>query len=222
MYNKLHNKKNHVLLNILLYLPVMFFLAVDALSEEKILISSAPFKIYLLYIIAAFISAHLFYKLLMPLHETGHYQAALFFKKRHHLDVDIWMDKKHTFCSEWRCYGSKEAKLILCAGMLFKFVYCIGIIVSFVKMNIKSGMITFIYVIWFEVVLNAFPILEEADGYKLIHIDVFYNEEIKEPNKKEELFVKRKYPWLLIGMTIAAIVLFNMLDKVLMLLVGLL
>lgn len=89
-------------------------------------------------------------------------------------------------------------------------------------MNIKSGMITFIYVIWFEVVLNAFPILEEADGYKLVHIDVFYNEEIKEPNKKEELFVKRKYPWLLIGMTIAAIVLFNMLDKVLMLLVDLL
>ena len=219
MYNKLHKRENHVLLNILLYLPVMIFLAVDVLLEEKVLISSAPFKKYLLYIIAAFIFAHLFYKLLMPLHEAGHYLAALFFKKKHHLDVDIWMDKKHTFCSKWREYSNKEARLILCAGMLFKFIYCIGIILIFEKMNIKSGMITFIYVIWFEVVLNAFPILEESDGYKLIHIDVFYSEEIKEYSIKDELFVKRIYPWILAGLTIAAIVLFGITDKVLMLLV---
>ena len=178
MYNKLHSRKNHVLLNFLLYLPVIIFLVVDVLSEEKILILSAPFKKYLLYIIVAFVSAHLFYKLLMPLHETGHYLTALFLKKKHCLDVDIWMDRKHTFCSKWRCYGNKEARLVLGAGMLFKFIYCIGIILIFEKINIKSGMITFIYVIWFEVVLNAFPILEESDGYKLFHIDAFYNEKI--------------------------------------------
>ncbi|GFI15469.1 hypothetical protein IMSAGC009_00628 [Lachnospiraceae bacterium] len=90
----------------------------------------------------------------MPLHETGHYLTALFFKKKHHLDVDIWMDKKNTFCSERKCYGNKEAKLILCAGMLFKFIYCIGIILIFAITNTKSGMITFIYVFWFEVALS--------------------------------------------------------------------
>ena len=213
MYNKLHSRKNHVLLNILLCLPVLILLAGFVLSREKIIISPIPFKVYLLYNAAAFISALLFYKILIPLHEIGHYQAALYFKKKHHLDVDIWMDKKNTFCSEWSCYGNKEEKLILCAGMLFKFAYCIGIILIFAIMNIKSGMITFIYAIWFEIVLNALPTLEEPDGYKFIHIDAFYNEKIKEPDEKEESFVKRVYPWLLAVVTFVTIVLFGFLDK---------
>jgi len=103
--------------------------------------------------------------------------------------------------------------------MLFKFIYCIGIILIFVEMSIKSGTITFIYVMWFELVLNAFPILEEADGYKMIHIDAFYNEKIEDHNVKEEMPVKRVYPWFLIGMTFIAIVLFGIIDKVLMFLV---
>lgn len=208
-----------MLLNILLCLPVLVLLAGFVLSREKIIISSIPFKVYLLYNAVAFISALLFYKILIPLHEISHYLVALYFKKKHHLDVDIWMDKKNTFCSEWNCYGNKEAKLILCAGMLFKFIYCIGIILIFAIMNIKSGMITFIYVIWFEIVLNAFPILEESDGYKLVHIEAFYNEKIKEPDEKEEFFVKRVYPWLLAGGTIVTIVLFGFLGKGLELLV---
>lgn len=60
---------------------------------------------------------------------------------------------------------------------------------------------------------NAFQISEESDGYKLIHIDTFYNEKIKEPNQEEEVFVKRKYPLLLGGMTIITIVLFGFLAK---------
>lgn len=219
MYNKLHSRNTNVLLNSLLSLPVLILLAEVILSEEKMLILSAPLKIYLLYTIVAFIPAHLLYKLLMPLHEAGHYMTALLFKKRHGLDVAIWMDKKHAFCSKWRCYSTKEARLILCAGIFFKFIYCLGIILFFAKKNIKLGTIMFAYVIWFEVVLNAFPILEESDGYKLIHINAFYNEEIKERNAKEELFVKRIYPWILAGMTFAIIVLFSIIDKVLMLLV---
>jgi len=103
MYNRLHNRKKYVLLNILLSLPILVLLAGTVLSREKILISSFPFRKYLLYTIAAFISAHTFYKVLMPLHETGHYLTALFFKKKSHINVEIWMDKRHTFCSEWRC-----------------------------------------------------------------------------------------------------------------------
>lgn len=213
MYNKLHNRKSHVLLNILLSLPVLILLAGVILSEEKIIMSPIPFRKYLLYVIAAFPLAYLYYKFLMPLHEIGHYLIACAIKKKRNLDVEIWMDKKYTSCSKWRCYGNEGARLILCGGMLFKFTYCIGIILLFAKMNIKNGMITFIYVIWFEVVLNAFPISEESDGYKLIHIDSFYNEKIKEPNQEEEVFVKRKYPLLLGGMTIITIVLFGFLAK---------
>ena len=210
--------EKNILLNTLLSLPILILLAGVVLSRKIIIISSIPFRKYLLYIIVAFISAYLFYKFLMPLHETGHYLAALYFKKKHNLDVDIWMDKNHTLCSKWRCYGNKEARLILCAGMLFKFIYCIGIIFIFAEMNIKSGMITFIYVIWFELVLNAFPILNEADGYKIKNIDAFYDEEKKEHNVKKELFVRRIYPWILGGMYFVVIVLFSVIDKVLMLL----
>lgn len=223
MYNKLHTKNNQVLLiillNILLFLPVLLLL-VGVILSKKMHISSIPFIKYLLYAVAAFIPAHLYYKLLMPLHETGHYLTAAFIKKKQHLDADIWMDKKCTSCSKWREYSSKEARLILCAGMLFKFVYCIGIILIFIKMNMKYGMITFVYVMWFEVVLNAFPILQESDGYKVMHIDVFYNEEIKEHNIKEERFVKWIYPWILLVGTIISIKLFSVIDEVPMLLAG--
>lgn len=216
MYNKLPNRQNQVLLNILVCLPVLFLLAGVMLSEEIIFISSLPFKKYLLYVVAAFPLTYLYYRFLMPLHETGHYLVALIIKKKLHLDVKIWMDKKHTFCSRWKAYNEKQAVMILCAGMLFKIIYCIGIILLFLKLNIKYGMITFIYVIWFEIVLNAFPILKESDGYKMIHIDAFYDEGIIEPNKREWLFVKKVYPWLLIGITIVAIILFFLIEKGLM------
>lgn len=108
MYNKLHSRNTNVLLNSLLSLPVLILLAEVILSEEKMLILSAPLKIYLLYTIVAFIPAHLLYKLLMPLHEAGHYMTALLFKKRHGLDVAIWMDKNMLFAQSGDAIALKK------------------------------------------------------------------------------------------------------------------
>lgn len=92
MYNKRHDRNINVLLNILLGMPVLFLFIWEILSG-KLFRLSLPLKRYLLYIIAAFIPAQMFYKFLMPLHETGHYWAAVMLKNKSHKDVDIWWIK---------------------------------------------------------------------------------------------------------------------------------
>lgn len=222
MYNRLHNRKSNVFLNILLCLPVLILWAGYFLFEEKILISSIPFRKYLLYIIVALIIASLFYKLLIPWHEIGHYLLAVFLKKRHQLEISIWMDRSHTFCSNWKVYKSRDARIILCAGMLFKIIYCTIMIVIFWKMNIKFGIMIFSYVIWIEIVLNGIPILEESDGYKTIHVDAFYNEESEKIKEGEDLFIKWVYPLFLAGITVVVIVLLRSIEKILISHIGVL
>lgn len=214
MYNKLHNREKNVLINVFVCLPVLSLWAGDILLEKILCISLIPFKNYLLYFAVAFVPAYLLYKFLMPLHEIGHYLTAAFFKTKHHLNVEIWMDKNHTFCSCWKEYENRGAKAILFAGIFFKITYCIVMmIVIFLKFKIKMGIITFVYVIWMELAINGIPIIMDSDGYKLMHLEAFFNEKSEKRKEKEELFIRRIYPLLLVGTSVAMIGLLDKLEK---------
>lgn len=117
--------------------------------------------------------------------------------------------QKPASCSGRKAYKDKGAGVILCAGMLFKIIYCIIMIVIFSHLNIKTGIITFSYVIWKEAVVNGIPVIKESDGYKFFHLDAFYYGQPEKRKEKDELFIKRIYPLPLAGLTVGMIVLWS-------------
>lgn len=207
MNKKLIDNKS-IVANIFLCLPIIALVAIYILEKKEILMSSIPFDLYLLYAVAAFIPAYFYYRFLVPLHEIGHYATAILFKKKDKLKVDIWIMRNNTSCSDWKLYGNRVARIILCAGVAFKFIYCIIIILIFHKMHVQFGMSVFMYVMWMEIVLNVFPIIKESDGYKFWHLNDFYSEKKIQHNEKEAICVKSKYPWILAVVTIVTVTFF--------------
>lgn len=219
MKSKLPDRINNgrkAMADLLLGPPFPILAIVIVSLENNLHISLNPLKKYFIYLLIAVYPAGKYYQFLSPLHEVGHYSFATFFKRKYKLNVNIWMDKNHTSCSCWKAYKNKDARLILCAGMLFKIVYCIVIIIIFFRLNIKLGIIFFCYIIWKEIVFNGFPIIKESDGYKLVHMDAFYNEKNEGQKEQEELYIKQIYPIRLPLVTISTIILLCLFEKVLL------
>lgn len=175
-----------------------------SIGKLSIFIIQSPLNLFLAKSVIVLLFVGFFYLLLEPLHELGHYSIAKYFTKKHNLSVEFTLRRNETLCSDWKAFTPKTCKIILLSGSLFKIGYCFILITIFlIKTNLNS-IIIFLNVILWEIISNSLPIIKSSDGYKIFHLEDFYNE-LFSKEKDTTFFITKIYPILLIILSIIII-----------------
>lgn len=148
----------------------------------------------------------LFYVILMPLHELGHYSIAKYFVKKKNTNVQLCLSINKTNCSDWSIFSIKEYVLILLLGTIFKILFCtIGILLSCI-FEIYLVVKAFLFTILIEVIGNYQPFFKTSDMksvfYALENNKIPDTEDTNMSTIKTDFFIRKIYPWLLIPVSI--------------------
>lgn len=139
----------------------------------------------------------LIYILLEPLHELGHYHKAKEIAIRKNYTVNFCLKRKYTSCSDWSVFQADEQVEILSNGVFVKIYFCVVCsVIALITYNIVS-LLSFLYAMLFEYYLNYTDLFPRSDYYYMHHLDEF----IKEPKymdaTKQDLFIRKIYPFIL-------------------------
>lgn len=157
--------------------------------------------------IVIFLLGVLFYFILEPLHELGHYCIAKYYVKKKNANVQLCLSRNKTNCSNWNVFSIKEYIIILLFGSIFKIIFCtIGILSFWICKNYLL-MNALLFTIFIEVIGNYQPSLLKCDMksifYALENHKIPDNEDTNMNTIKRDFFIRKIYPWLLIPASFA-------------------
>lgn len=183
------------ILNFLALILTIFFVFTSISSIVHITKNSSNSELFIIFVLNV-----LFYFILEPLHELGHYCVAKYFIKKKNANVQLCLSRNKTNCSNWNVFSIREYIIILLFGSTFKIIFCIIGILLFGLYKNYLFVKAFLFTIFMEVAANYQSIISsdmKSLFYTLENNKIPDNEDTNMSTIKTDFFIRKIYPWLL-------------------------